>query len=172
MTIHVWGGLQDVKFGELIFKELKTSIYITGQVFQFSTGPHYQWRKHAGTPKYVFMAHEMALLDVGACVRWPETGMSTRLWTIQYKMMTYSGHRSNNTGTGTTAHFLSCRRCVWFPWHISSIQWWAISSSQLVLSASYAGGKHRFWLSLLLGGHVETTMCERFASVLGSVSFC
>ena len=33
-----------------------------------------------------------------------------------------------------------------------------ISSSQLVLSAGYAGGKHRFWLSLLLGGHVETTM--------------
>ena len=62
-----------------------------------------------------------------------------------------SGLRSKNTGTGTAAHFLSCHRCVWFPCHTSS--------SQLVLSASHAGGKHRFWFSWLLGEHVETTMC-------------
>ena len=44
-----------------------------------STGLHYQCRKHAGAPKKVC---------VYACVRWSETGMSTRLWTIQYIMVT------------------------------------------------------------------------------------
>ena len=95
-----------------------SSIYITGQVFQFSTGLHYQWRKLAGTPKCVFIAHETALLDVGVCVRWSETGMSTRLWTIQYIMVTRAFVRKN-TGTGTAIHFLSCHRCVWFPCHTS-----------------------------------------------------
>ena len=45
-----------------------------------------------------------------------------------------------------------------------SIQGFVIYSSQLVTGASYAGGMHaggmhRFWLSFLLGEHVETTMC-------------
>ena len=77
------------------------------------------------------------------------------------------GLLSKNTGTGTAAHFLCYHHCVWFPCHTSSTQWWIISSSQLVLRASYAGGKHRVWLALLLGGHVETTMC-----VYGEIRQC
>ena len=70
-----------------------------------------------------------ALQDVGACVRWSETGMSTRLWTIQYRMVTRAVARhsskdsqpirssiAENT-TGTTVHFLGCHRCVWVPYH-------------------------------------------------------
>ena len=41
-----------MKFGELIFEEIKTSsIYITGQVFH---KPTLSVKKHAGTPKYVY----------------------------------------------------------------------------------------------------------------------
>ena len=43
----------------------------------FLTCLHCQGRKHAGTPKSVHMKLEAS--DVGACVRWLATGMSTRL---------------------------------------------------------------------------------------------
>ena len=49
-----------------------------------STCPHCQGRKHTGTPKSVW---NLKLPDVGACVRWLATGMSTRLRTIQCRMV-------------------------------------------------------------------------------------
>ena len=41
----------------------------------------------------------LKLPDVGACVRWLATGMSTRLWTIQYRMVTRAFARWPSKGS-------------------------------------------------------------------------
>ena len=103
---------------------------------------------------HVHGAWNVTLLDVGACVRWSETGMSTRLWTIQYRMVTRAVARRSSKGSqpirssiaeNTTGYNRSLPGlsplCVGPIPHLS-IQGFVNSSSQLVLGASYAGGKH------------------------------
>ena len=79
--MHVWSGLQDVKFGELIFEEIKTRFFHLNHWAGFPVvhRPTRSVKKTCWYPKVCVMAHETALLGVGAWVRWSETGMSTRL---------------------------------------------------------------------------------------------
>ena len=140
--------------------------------FQFSTGLHYQWRKHAGTPKYVFMVHETALLDVGACVRWLETGIPTRLWTIQYIMVIRAFARKTLVLVQP-----SCHHCVWFPCHTSE---YYIMGHFFIAAGAQRKFNHfnmleestgfGFICCLVVMLRLRCVFMERHASVLGAVS--
>ena len=152
---------------------LASSIYITGQVFQFSTGLHYQWRKHAGTPKYAFMAREMVLLDVGACVRWSETVMSTRLWTIQYIMVTRAFTRETlvlvQPFTSSVVTVACGSHATLWVFNDGSFLHRSWCSAQVMLEESIGVGFLCCLVDMLRPRYV---FMERYASVLGSVSFC
>ena len=101
--LRIWSCLQDVKFGELIFDEIKTRClhYITGQVIQQA----YTIREESMLiPQSVWhlkleASDSSGCAIVGACVRWSEIGMSTRLWTIQYIMVTRAVTRYSSRGS-------------------------------------------------------------------------
>ena len=95
------------------------------------------------------------LLDVGACVRcllfgdwdvdkvvnYPILNARLRLSLgVPLEVPSQSAPALPKHTTGTAVHFMGCIGCVWVPYHTSSIQEWVISSSQLVLDASYAEG--------------------------------
>ena len=104
-----------------------------------------------------------------------KTGMSTRLWTIQYRTLTRAFTRHSSRGSQPIRSSIA-EKHYWYSHSLPGlspscfgpiphliIQGWVIYLSQLVLGASYGGGKHRLWLSLLLGEHVIAAWwtCER-----------
>ena len=97
----------------------------------------------------------LKLPDVGDCVRWLATGMSTRLWTIQYRMVNRAFAQGSQPIRSSIAekHYWYRRLLPGLsplcgPISYLIIQGWIIS---WVFGASYAGGKHRL-------EHVDTTM--------------
>ena len=136
---------------------------------------HYQGRKHAGTPKSVRMKLEAS--DVGACVRWLATGMSTRLWTIQYRMVTRAFARWPSRGS-QPIRFSIAEKHYWYsrllpglsplcgPISYLIIQGWIISwcLAQVMLEESTGLS---MWIPRCI-------FMKRYTSVhvIGSGSFC
>ena len=112
----------------------------------------------------------LKLPDVGACVRWLATGMSTRLWTIQYRMVTRAFARWPSRGSQPIRSSIA-EKHYWYSRLLPGLSplCGPIDYSRMdhffVFGASYAGGKHRLEHVCFLGvltslchsnGHIET----------------
>ena len=119
----------------------------------------------------------LKLPDVGACVRWLATGMSTRLWTIQYRMVTQAFARWPSRGSQPIRSRIA-EKHYWYsrllpglsplcgPISYLIIQGWIISSclAQVMLEESTGLS---MWIPRCI-------FMKRYASVhvIGSGSFC
>ena len=165
-----------MKFGELIFEEIKTPFYLLslGRFSSFHR-PTLSVKKTGWYPK--------------VCVYGTWNGSSgcgclcevVGDWDV-YKVVNYpihngdSGLRSRNTGSGTAAHFLSCHRCAWFPCHTfheySMMGHFFIAAGAQLKVMLEESTDFCFLCCLVDMLRPRCVFMERYASVLGSVSFC